>query len=303
MIYTVTLNPALDYHMYIDNLQLGEVSRAQSVSLNYGGKGINVSALLTRLGIPNLALGFAAGITGRLFLKSLIRQGIPQDFILLKEGTTRINVKIHADAKDTDLNAPGPRIPRSAADTLIERMRHLSLGDALVLSGSMPSCLPVDFYGTLMQALPPRILTAIDAEGSSLRATLPLHPFVIKPNLRELEELVGHSCPTQEAVHSAAQSLQAAGAQNVLVSMGAQGAFLLDAEGHTHLQAAPEGTVIQTVGCGDSMLAGFLSRWLEHQDYDDALTFAVACGSATAFSSHLAERDDIWNLYKMLRQS
>ena len=145
--------------------------------------------------------------------------------------------------------------------------------------------------------------TAIDAEGSSLRATLPLHPFVIKPNLRELEELVGHSCPTQEAVHSAAQSLQAAGAQNVLVSMGAQGAFLLDAEGHTHLQAAPEGTVIQTVGCGDSMLAGFLSRWLEQQDYDDALTFAVACGSATAFSSHLAERDDIWNLYKMLRQS
>ena len=303
MIYTVTLNPALDYHMYIDDLQLGEVSRAQSVSLNYGGKGINVSALLTRLGIPNLALGFAAGITGRLFLKSLIRQEIPQDFILLKEGTTRINVKIHADAQDTDLNAPGPRIPLSAADRLIERMRHLALGDALVLSGSVPSCLPVDFYGILMQALPPRIPTAIDAEGSSLRTTLPLHPFVIKPNLRELEKLVGHSCPTQEAVLSASQSLQAAGAQNVLVSMGARGAFLLDAEGHTHFQAAPKGTVIQTVGCGDSMLAGFLSRWLETQDYDDALTFAVACGSATAFSSHLAERDDIWNLYKMLRQS
>lgn len=303
MIYTVTLNPALDYHMYIDGLQLGEVSRARSVSLNYGGKGINVSALLTRLGIPSLALGFAAGITGRLFLESLIRQEIPQDFILLKEGTTRINVKIHADAQDTDLNAPGPRIPTSAAAALISRMQQLSPEDALVLSGSIPSCLPVDFYGTLMQALPPRILTAIDAEGSSLRVALPLHPFVIKPNLRELEELTGHPCPTLETIHSAAQRLQTAGAQNVLVSMGAQGAFLLDAKGHTHLQAAPKGTVIQTVGCGDSMLAGFLSRWLENQDYDDALTFAVACGSATAFSSHLAERDDIWNLYKMLRQS
>ena len=198
MIYTVTLNPALDYHMYIDDLQLGEVSRAHSVSLNYGGKGTNVSALLTRLGIPNLALGFAAGITGRLFLKSLIRQQIPQDFILLKEGATRINVKIHADSQDTDLNAPGPRIPSSAVNALISRMQQLSWEDALVLSGSIPSCLSIDFYATLMQALPPRILTAIDAEGSSLRATLPLCPFVIKPNLRELEELAGYSCSSYE---------------------------------------------------------------------------------------------------------
>lgn len=304
MIYTVTLNPALDYHMYIDNLQLGEVSRAQSVSLNYGGKGINVSALLTRLGIPNLALGFAAGITGRIFLKSLIRQQIQNDFILLKEGTTRVNVKLHtSDQETSELNAPGPRIPASAADEFLHSFRRLTADDMLVLSGNLPISLPESFYQTIMDTCPSGVLTAVDAEGTCLRLSLSRRPFVIKPNRREVENLVGYSCATQDNLLRAAIYLQAQGARNVLISLGSQGAFLLDETGQTHFQHAPQGTVIHTVGCGDSLLAGFLARWIERKDYADALAFGVACGSATAFSPHLAERDDIWNIYKALRQS
>lgn len=300
MIYTVTLNPALDYHVYAEKLCLGEVIRARRVGLSYGGKGINVSALLTRLGLPATALGFVAGATGEMLCRSLEQEGILQDFIFLKEGATRINVKIHVNSKDTDLNAPGPEIDPSSQEELLRRMRGLKEGDALVLSGSIPPCLPRDFYRRLMEGLPPRVLVAVDTEGECLRAVLPLRPFLVKPNLSELSSLVGYSCDTPESLIRGARELRDWGAQNVLVSLGGEGALLLDASDRLYRQDAPSGTVIQTVGCGDAMLAGFLANWLKSGDSLESLRYAVSCGSASAFSERLAEEAQIQELYNKM---
>ncbi|MBQ3132649.1 MAG: 1-phosphofructokinase [Clostridia bacterium] len=301
MVYTVTCNPALDYVMFVPELSPSGVHRAAREMLTYGGKGINVSAILTRLGVPTQALGFVAGFTGEK-LKTLLRaDGIPCDFVELAAGDTRINVKIKAET-EMDFNAAGPTVGEADVERLLEQMDRLQPEDVLVLAGSVSENLPRDLYERMLVRLKGKsVRIVVDAEAALLRETLPHRPFLIKPNHHELGEFFGKELTDLDAIVEHAHRLQEMGARNVLVSRAADGAVLLDETGACHTVGTVAGEVVNSVGCGDSMVAGFLAGWLQTGDYAHALRLGAACGSATAFSPLLATKAEIDRCLQVLK--
>lgn len=300
MIYTVTFNPAIDYVVFVRDFATGHVNRTQAEEIYCGGKGINVSTVLQRLGVENAALGFLAGFTGAAIEQGLRDTGICTDFIHLDEGLTRINVKIKA-GQETEINGRGPTISERALESLFQKLDCLTEGDMLVLAGSIPSSLPSDIYERILKRLLGKgIAPVVDATGDLLCRVLPYRPFLIKPNHLELGEIFGKVLQTDGEVEACARRLQQQGARNVLVSMAGKGALLLDETGRVHRIDAPPGKVINSVGAGDSMVAGFLAGYLDRRDYAHALRMGIAAGSATAFAEGLAAREDIMKLFQTL---
>lgn len=291
MIYTVTFNPALDYIMHLPCLQPGETNRSTAESLFFGGKGINVSRVLKELGQKTTVLGFIAGFTGDALEQALEEMGLCTDFVRLKQGMTRINVKLKETA-ETEINAGGPPIGPADLERLLQKLEALHPEDTLVLAGSVPSSVPADIYCTIAARMEQKgVRVVVDATGALLLNTLQFKPFLIKPNHRELEELVGRTLNTEEELITAARELHQKGACNVLVSRGAEGALLLDAQGTVYTQSAPAVKAVNSVGAGDSMVAGFLSGIDKGSAY--ALQLAVAAGSATASMEDLATKKEI----------
>ena len=293
MVYTVTLNPAVDYVVQIDRLAPGEVNRAKRAFVQFGGKGVNVSVVLRRLGVESTALGFIAGFTGDALEQDLRAQGVQTDFVRLGQGMTRINVKLKA-GEETEINAGGPPIGPDAQKALFEKLDALRAGDVLVLAGSVPAGLAPDTYAQMLRRLDGRVVLAVvDAEQALLCSALACRPFLIKPNHIELGAIFGRTLRTQEDVAACAAQLHARGARNVLVSMAGDGALLLDETGACRRAPAPAGRVKNSVGAGDSMVAGFLAGWLQTGDFAHALRLGTAAGSAAAFSDGLPARADI----------
>lgn len=302
MIYTVTFNPAIDYVVHVEELRLGEVNRLQAEEIYCGGKGINVSLVLRELGIASRALGFVAGSTGRALETSLAQNGVETDFVYLERGCTRINVKIRSD-RETDLNGQGPQIDGRAMEQLYEKLDDLAEGDTLVLAGSIPGGLSADTYANILARLSGRKVRAVvDAEGALLLNTLQYRPFLIKPNHCELGALFGRKLSGMDEIVSCAGRLREMGAQNVLVSMAGDGAALVDEHGEVHRCGVCRGTVKDSVGAGDSMVAGFLAG-CAGGDYGYALKLGTAAGGATAFCEGLAKRAEIDGAFKQLLQA
>ena len=300
MIYTVTFNPAIDYTVKIPALVPGGLNRNLSEEYLFGGKGINVSGMLRNLRIESVALGFIAGFTGEGLEKGLQAQGINTRFIRVKEGMTRINVKVKAQ-EETEINGIGPRITGEDMQRLYEQLDTLQPGDTLVLSGSIPGCLPDDTYERIMERLQGRqIRMVVDATGKLLVNVLKYRPFLIKPNNHELGEIFGEELKTDESIVACARKLQAMGGRNILVSMAGDGALLLDETGTAHRIGCPRGKLVNSVAAGDSMVAGFLAGYAQTGDYGYALKLGSAAGSATAFSLGLGEKELIDELMKQL---
>lgn len=294
MIYTVTFNPSLDYVVQVDDFAVGEINRTRTESIYPGGKGINVSLVLQNLGLPSVALGFTAGFSGAEIERLLQEAGCRCDFIVVKAGYSRINTKIISGA-ETALNGQGPQLSEAELAALFNKLRRLTQDDVLVLAGSIPASLPDNIYEQILELLQPvGTRVVVDATGDLLLKVLKYRPFLIKPNHEELGEFFGRGPLLTEAeILAAAQKLQQQGARNVLVSRGANGALLLDENGKLYKQASPKGTLVNSVGAGDSMVAGFLAGYLQTQDYDAALRLGVAAGSASAFKAWLATREDV----------
>ena len=303
MIYTVTFNPAIDYLVQVEELRTGDVNRLQSEEIYCGGKGLNVSLVLRELGVPSIALGFVAGFTGRALEEGVAGQGIETDFIHLEKGCTRINVKIRS-GQETELNGQGPEIDEGAVVRLFEKLDALQAGDVLVLAGSITGSLTKDIYERILARLSGREIKAVvDATGELLMNVLKYKPFLIKPNHHELGELFGVTLSGFDEVVSYAGKLRELGARNVLVSMAERGAVLVDEHGQVHSCGACKGMLKNSVGAGDSMVAGFLAGFLEGSlrgDYDHALKLGTAAGGATAFSDGLAKAGDIAELFRQL---
>ncbi len=296
MVYTVTCNPALDYVMHANGFELGTITRAERTKLFFGGKGINVSLILRELSVDSVAMGFLAGFTGEALEREIAARGIGTDFVRLSSGLTRINVKIRSDT-ETDVNGEGPTVLPEDVEALYEKLNCLETGDILVLAGSIPATLPSELYEQILERISERgILVTVDATGELLLRTLKYKPFLIKPNREELSELLGVAVESQEDALRYAKQLQAMGARNVLVSMGGDGAVLLDEHGKRHVEDVFCGEVKNTVGAGDSMVAGFLAGYLQSGDYGYALRLGSAAGSATAFCDGLATREEILGL-------
>ena len=301
MIYTVTFNPAIDYVVRLDKpLEVGAVNRANGEDCVLGGKGINVSGVLAQLDCPSVALGFVAGETGAWLERGLAAQGLKTDFIHLEQGMTRINVKIKA-GQETELNGAGPDIPESAVQQLEAQLDTLGEDDILILAGSIPKSLSQNTYERLLARLDGKgVRCVVDATRDLLVNVLPYRPFLIKPNNHELGEIVGRELTSDEEIITAARSLQEKGARNVLVSMAGDGALLVDEQGQTHRIGCPKGKVVNSVGAGDSMVAGFVAGWMQTKSYAFALRLGTACGSATAFSLGLATKEKIDELMKQI---
>lgn len=297
MLYTLTLNPAIDYIVQLSApLTPGGINRSSFEAFQWGGKGINVSGMLKNLGADSIALGFVAGFTGESLEKGLQEDGFTTDFIHAAQGTTRINMKVKADV-ETEINGSGPVISNDELAQLCTQLDRLIEGDVLVLSGSIPGCLPKDTYGQLLAHIDGRgVLTVVDASGELLSRVLKYHPFLIKPNHLELGELFDQELHSDEEIVACARKLQQQGARNVLVSMAAQGALLVDEEGSVHRIGCPKGKVVNSVGAGDSMVAGFIAGWLKTHDYAYALRLGTAAGSATAFSLQLGSAELVYRL-------
>ena len=296
MIYTVTCNPALDYVLRLPAMVVGRVNRADTQEMQFGGKGINVCAILHALEIPSVAWGFVGGFTGKEFCEALNRAGISHDFIELQEGQTRINVKIK-EQYETEINAQGPKVSEMEQNMLIAKTAALHSGDFLILGGSVSKGMPRDFYAQILRALPSGVQCVVDAEGSLLLDCLEYQPFLIKPNHHELAAMVDSELKNEVSILDAAKELQKKGARNVLVSMAADGAILLDESGKIYRAAAPKGVVKNSTGAGDSMVAGFVAGFIRSKNAAAALRLAVACGSATAFSNTLATKAELEALY------
>lgn len=300
MIYTVTFNPALDYVIGVEDLHLGEVNRTKEEAVFYGGKGINVSVVLKELDMDSVALGFTAGFTGVEIAQGVKAQGVNAEFIHLKEGMSRINIKIKSN-EETEINGQGPKITEEALAQLFEKIDALQDGDVLVLAGSIPNTLPDDIYEKLMARVEGKeIQVVVDATKDLLKNVLKYHPFLIKPNNHELGEMFGVKLTTDEEIVHYANELQKLGARNVLISMAGDGAILVAEDGSVHKIGVPVGTVVNSVGAGDSMVAGFLAGYLKTGKYSEALKTGTAAGSATAFSKGLATRTYIDELYSTL---
>ncbi len=299
MIYTVTFNPAVDYVVHTDEIAVGGVNRAKSEEIFFGGKGINVSMVLSELGIRNKALGFIAGFTGDAIEKGVAEKGVETDFIRLENGFSRINVKIKSGA-ETELNGQGPNIDGKALDKLFEKLDALQDGDTIVLAGSIPDSLPADIYEKILERLQSKkVKTVVDATKNLLMNVLKYKPFLIKPNNHELGEMFGVTLKTNGEIAEYAQKLKDMGAVNVLVSMAGDGALLLDENGKTHVCGVCKGKVRNSVGAGDSMVAGFIAG-SQNGDYEYALKLGTAAGGATAFSDGLAKKALIDELIKQL---
>ena len=293
MIYTVTFNPSLDYIVSIDDFKLGKTNRTTAELMLPGGKGLNVSTVLHNLGIENTALGFTAGFVGEELKRLAKETGYHCDFIDIKNGVSRINVKMK-DFDGTEINGMGPMIDDEALELLMAKLNQLTADDTLVLAGSIPSSMPKSIYSDILKALDGRgIRFVVDATKELLLNVLPYHPFLIKPNNHELGEIFGVTLEKKEDVVVYAKKMQELGAKNVLVSMAGEGAVLVDENEDVHMMDAPEGILVNAVGAGDSMVAGFLAGWMQTGDYADALNMGVAAGSASAFSEILATREEI----------
>lgn len=300
MIYTVTFNPSLDYVVQMKELVPGEINRTIQEHIYPGGKGNNVSVVLSNLGIPSRALGFKAGATGENLEKMLKDYGIHTDFIPLGKGFTRVNVKINA-GKETEINGQGPEITKDAIDLLYEKLDQMEKEDILVLAGSIPNTLPGDIYEKIMERLSGKgIRFVVDATKDLLMNVLKYRPFLVKPNNHELGEIFGETLTTKEEIIFYAKKLQEQGARNVIVSMAGDGAVLVIETGETCHSLPPKGKVVNSVGAGDSMVAGFLAGYLNTADMEKAFKLGLAAGSASAFCSWLATREEITDLLKGL---
>ena len=299
MVYTLTLNPSLDYMMPVRQLRIGATNRSEGEQIRIGGKGINVSILLRRLGVENLALGVAAGFTGEELLRRMNEEGIRHDFLMGREGFTRINVKLLSE-EETEINGSGPVIEESEAQALLRQIEKIRSGDFLVISGSVPKGIPTDFLNQLLhQTTGQGAEIVLDISGPTLRRALRYRPFLIKPNQHELEEVLGVSISSREQALLHGKKLQELGARNVLISLGAEGAVLLDEKGGVYSKKAPDGLLVSSVGAGDSMVAGFLAGWIQSHAYDQAFCMGLAAGSASAFSWDMAKPEDVLRLYQM----
>ena len=301
MIYTVTFNPAIDYVVRLDApLEVGEVNRARGEDCVLGGKGVNVSGVLAELGCKSVALGFVAGETGAWLERGLAKQGIDTDFIHLEAGMTRINVKIKA-GQETELNGAGPNIPESAMQQLEAKLDALQEGDILILAGSIPASLAQDTYERLLARLQGKgVRAVVDATRDLLCHVLKYQPFLIKPNHIELGEIFDRTLHTDEEIRECASLLQQRGARNVLVSMAGKGAVLLAEDGSVYESPAPKGKLINAVGAGDSMVAGFTAGYMQKGSYEHAFKMGVSTGSASAFSENFATKEEVEAIYKTL---
>lgn len=298
MIYTVTFNPSLDYTVEVEHLEMGATNRTSFEQMLPGGKGINVSFVLKNLGVDSTALGFLAGFVGDEIQKKVEKEGIKAEFMKLTDGVSRINVKIR-NINGMEINGMGPDIPTKKVDELMARMDTLQKGDTLVLAGSIPKTMPDSIYMDIMASLAEKdIQVVVDATKDLLMNVLQYKPFLIKPNNHELGEIFGVTLNTREEVVPYAKKLQEKGAKNVLVSMAGEGAVLIDETGTVHMSEAPQGKVVNAVGAGDSMVAGFLAGWISSRDYETAFRMGLATGSASAFSDKLATKEEVEEVYQ-----
>ena len=300
MIYTVTFNPALDYVVTVNHFALGSVNRTVGEDIFYGGKGINVSAMLANLGYESRALGFVAGFTGQEIERGVKSLGFQSDFIHVKKGMSRINIKLKSH-EESEINGMGPEVTPEDVGTLFKKLEKLEQGDVLVLSGSIPASIDHRIYEHIMEQLSGRgILTVVDGEKDLLVNVLKYHPFSIKPNNHELGQIFGTEPATDSEIVGYEGSLQALGAVNVLVYMAGEGAILVSGKGQVYQQAAPRGKVRNSVGAGDSMVAGFLAGYLEGGDWGYGLKLGTACGAATAFSRGIGSGELVRELFGRL---
>lgn len=297
MIYTVTFNPSLDYIVSVEDFKPGLTNRTSSELILPGGKGLNVSMVLGNLGIENTALGFVAGFTGEEIVRRIKQMGVRSDLIPVEDGISRINVKLKS-IDGTEINGCGPKIGEENVRKLIEKLGALREGDVLILAGSIPGSMPDDMYRRIMERLNGRgVMIVVDATKDLLVNVLSYHPFLIKPNNHELGEIFGAELRTREEVIPYARKMQEMGAVNVLVSMAGEGAVLAAADGSIHSAPAPGGKLVNGVGAGDSMVAGFLAGWMERKDYGHAFAMGIAAGSASAFSEKLATKEEVEAVY------
>lgn len=299
MIYTVTFNPSLDYIVFLDKLILGKIARSSSELIFAGGKGINVSIVLQNLGVESVCLGYLAGFTGKRIEEELKQKSCQTDFIFLEEGLSRINIKVKTK-EETQINAQGPEIKQQDLNKLFLKLEQLKQGDSLVLSGSVPPSVEKTIYEKIMKHLKTKgIKIIVDAAGTLLLSALKQKPFLVKPNEEELEELFDCAIKTEKELIFYGQKLQKMGAQNVLISRGEKGAVLLTQK-EIYKSPAPKGKAVQTVGAGDSMVAGFLAGYLKEENFLQALQTASAAGSASAFSYELATKQEVEQLKKQI---
>ena len=297
MIYTVTFNPALDYILELDKLEIGKIQKSKTELILPGGKGINVSTVLTNLEIDNIALGYKAGFVGAELERLLRNMKVKTDFIDLEEGNSRINVKISGE-EETEINTNGPQISENKILELLEKLKTLNENDYLVLSGSIPSSIKDDIYEKICSIVKKQnVKIVVDATKNLLVQALKYNPFLIKPNNEELGEIFGVEIHTKEDAYVYGKKLKEMGAQNVLVSMGKIGAALIDEAGQEYFIKSPEGKRVNTVGSGDSMVAGFIAGFLKYNNYNDALRMGVSAGSASALSKYLATKEEVYNLF------
>ena len=300
MIYTVTFNPSLDYIASCDDFVLGQTNRTTKEIIYPGGKGINVSIVLRNLGLDTTALGFLAGFTGDEIKRLIIKEGIKNEMIEVNNGFSRINIKLRS-SQESELNGMGPSIDEQSIKKLYQKLDNLTSDDILVLAGSIPSCLPSNIYSDICNYLKDKNMKiVVDATKDLLLNVIPYKPFLIKPNNHELGELFKVELNTREEVVPYAKKLQELGARNVLISLAGEGAVLVDENGEVYSSKAPKGKVINSVGAGDSMVAGFLYGYKTFNNYNEAFKYGVCTGSASAFSEQLAKLDEVIDLYKNL---
>lgn len=301
MIYTITFNPALDYIVKMDDFNLGYVNRSSNEYVYAGGKGINVSIVLSNLEVKSKAFGFIAGFTGDEIERRVREFGCDTEFIKLKDGMSRINVKIKADV-ESEINGGGPDISEEALNTLYEKLDKLVNGDILVLAGSIPKSMPVDIYERIMKKLENRgVKFIVDTTGESLLKVLKYNPFLIKPNHHELGDLFGVKLNNKEEIIQYAKKLKDMGAQNVIISMAGDGAVLINSNGDITTSNVPKGGVKNSVGAGDSMVAGFIAGYLNSEKVEEGFKLGVATGSASAFSEGLAKKDYVYELLEQIK--
>ena len=301
MIYTVTMNPSIDYIVYLDEFVNGMTNRTTGERYEIGGKGVNVSRVLAELELPSTVLGFTAGFTGDAIETELREQSIHAEWIRLDKGVSRINIKMKAD-RESEINGQGPPVSEQEWERLAAKTDVMGEGDTLVLAGSIPPTVPPDAYERMLARLEGKgVLTVVDATGELLRRCLRYRPFLIKPNRQELSELFGLSLTDERQIASCAGELSGLGARNVLVSLGSDGAILFAEDGLCYRSGVLKEPVIGTVGAGDSMVAGFLAGFIRTGDYAYALRLGTACGNATAFSEGLAKKDKIWELFSQIK--
>lgn len=298
MIKTVTLNPSLDYIVDVENFEASIINRSHGEKFLPGGKGINVSQVLSNLGMENMALGIVGGFTGEYLALLLKQKNIHEDLIFQEDALTRINVKVRSGS-ETAINAQGPSICEETKNKLLNQIKNLNDGDYLVLAGKIPPSMPSDFYLEIMKLVNSKdVEVVVDAEKEQLKKSLSYKPFLIKPNEEELGSVFNVKINSQADVIHYARELQKLGARNVLVSLGEKGAILVTEGNRVYCGNSPKGELVNSVGAGDSMVAGFLYGYIKKNSFEEALKYGLACGAASAFSEELATSDDVLKLIK-----